>query len=172
MMKPFSLIVAGLLAVACTTSDGTAPTGDNSPGAPQFGSGPVLHRVSVGGPDVCTGLGGKPGCDANLSIIAIQYADGSVKGQYSDRFAQGGGFHAVVNCLNVVGNEAWISGLISQPKQFAGVPVIIRVRDNGTSANDPPDQLSFSFAFDPTSCLAAPPLDLFDAAEGQTVVVN
>ena len=165
-----SLVALGLFAIGCA-QDTTAPASDNQQVTPQFNSSPIVHRVSVGGPDACTGLGGKPGCDANFSILAIQFADGTVRGQYIDRFAQGGGFHAVVDCLNVVGNDAWISGVVTQPKEFAGVPVITRVRDNGTSANDPPDQISFSFAFDPRSCSTAPQdLPLFDAPEGQVKV--
>ena len=61
---------------------------------PALATGP-LHRVSFGGPDACEGFGLQPGCDANLSLVAIEQADGSVIGQYSDQFGDGnGGFHA------------------------------------------------------------------------------
>lgn len=69
--------------------------------------GPVVHRVHVGGPDLCVGFGLKPGCDANFSLAAIQRADGSVSGQLTDQFGGGvGGYHAVIDCLSVSGNDA------------------------------------------------------------------
>ena len=54
-------------------------------------TGPVVHRVGAGGPDACVaiGAGDHPGCDGNYSLVATEYADGSVSGQYIDRFAGG-----------------------------------------------------------------------------------
>ncbi len=113
-------------------------------------AGPVVHRVSVGGPDICVAMGLKPGCDANFSLEAKLYADGSASGQYTDRNANGDGIHAVVDCVSVVGNEAWISGVITHGRltnpdtgevwDMAGEPISTRVRDNGTSANSSPFQ--------------------------------
>ena len=75
---------------------------------------PIEHRVSVGTPDACLHLAGThPGCDGNFSLTAIKRTDGSVSGQYTDRFAHGDGFHAVVDCLVVDGNQAWVSGVIT-----------------------------------------------------------
>ena len=52
---------------------------------------PIVNRVSVGTPDACLGLAGThPGCDGNFSLTAIKRADGSVSGQYTDRFAKRG----------------------------------------------------------------------------------
>ena len=150
--------------------------------------GPIVHRVSVGGPD---SFG--PGGDANFSLSAREYADGSVSGQYTDRFAQaigGGGFHAVIDCLSISddGNEAWVGGVITKgtfpdfPEpgdvfDLTGVRVVTRVRDNGTSAKDPPDQISLSVFFidgDPTPCTDQPTespfFDLFDVPQGQVKV--
>jgi hypothetical protein len=83
------------------------------------------------------------------------YADGSVSGQYTDRFANGDGFHAVIDCLVVDGNRVWVSGVITSGRftdpdtgevfDLAGLDVFTSVQDNGTSANDPVDQISFSF---------------------------
>ncbi len=71
------------------------------------GRNPILHRVHVGGPDACDEFGDLPGCDKNFSLVAIEYADGSVRGQYTDQFGDGtGGFHAVINCVEVDGNVA------------------------------------------------------------------
>jgi hypothetical protein len=137
-------------------------------------TGPVLHRVTAGGPDACEALGLKPGCDGNFSLVATEYADGSVKGQYTDRFANGNGFHAVIDCVSVVGNEAWVSGVIISGSfdgfDLTGLPVAARLADNGTSANDPADQISFSIIGDPTPCTDHAPYDLFDLPQGQVRV--
>lgn len=149
-----------------------------------FAKGPVVHRVSVGGPDACALLDlTHPGCDGDFSLTAIEYADGSVSGQYTDRFANGDGFHAVIDCLVVDGNQAWVSGVITSGRftdpdtgevfDLAGLYVWTTAVDNGTSANDPVDQISFSFIdFEPVPCTDATELDapLFDAPEGQVTV--
>ena len=138
--------------------------------------GPVVHHVSVGSPDPCIAFGFEhPGCDANFSLVANQYADGSVSGQYTDRFANGNGFHAEVDCLVVSGDDAWISGVITQGRfedfDLAGLEVLARVRDNGTSANDPPDQISFSFIDTALpDCTEQPDLPLFDTPQGQVTI--
>jgi hypothetical protein len=139
------------------------------------GPGPVVHHVTAGSPDACVALGAEhPGCDANFSLVANEYADGSVSGQYTDRFANGNGFHAVVDCLSVSGNDAWVSGEITEGRvgdvDLAGLDVVTRVRDNGTSANDPPDQISFSFIGFGIPCTAQPDFALLDAPEGQVIV--
>ena len=140
------------------------------------GKGPVVHQVKAGGPDACIALGFEhPGCDANYSLVANQYADGSVSGQYTDRFANGDGFHAVVDCLSVSGNDAWISGVITHGRigdvDLAGLEVLTRVRDNGTSANDAPDQISFSFIDTVLpDCTTQPDLPLLDTPQGQVMV--
>jgi hypothetical protein len=147
-----------------------------------WATGPVVHRVSAGGPDACVAFGfTHPGCDGNFSLSAREYADGSVSGQYTDRFANGDGFHAVIDCLVVEGNRAWISGVITSGRftdpvtgevfDLAGLFVLTSVQDNGTSANDPVDQISFSFInFEPIPCTEKPDLDLLDAPEGQVKV--
>ena len=55
---------------------------------------------------------------------------------------------------------------------LTGLPVWTRVRDNGTSANDPPDQIGFSIIGDPTPCTdrLVEGFDLLDAPEGQVIV--
>lgn len=142
-------------------------------------AGPIVHRVSVGGPDACIAFGfSHPGCDGNFSLVAIQDADGNVTGQYNDRFANGDGFHAVVDCVSVSddGTEAWISGTITQGTwdgdDLAGMPVSTRVKDNGTSANSAPDQISYSIIGEgfASSCEDRADVDLFDTPQGQVKV--
>ena len=144
--------------------------------------GRVTQRVSVGGPDSC---GESPGCDKNFSLMAIKYSDGRVSGQWTDQWGGGfGGFHANIDCLIIEGNDAWVSGVVTQgvfhdPESgedfdLAGVPVSTMVRDNGTSANDPADQISFAFpeGFGFQVCTEQPAYPLFDAPQGQSVVIN
>ena len=116
----------------------------------------VVHHVSAGGPDACGAIGFEhPGCDGNWSLTVIEYSDGTVSGQYNDRFANGDGVHAVIDCLRVEGNQAWVSGVVTHGRftdpdtgeEFdpSGLPFSTTVKDNGTSAGDPPDQISFTF---------------------------
>jgi hypothetical protein len=145
--------------------------------------GPVTQHVSAGGPDACIAFGFEhPGCDGNFSLVGKVYADGSMSGEYTDRFANGDGFHAALDCVSVVGNEAWVSGVITQGTftdpntgdvfDLTGLPVSARVRDNGTSANDPADQISFSVIGEgfAAPCTDHALYDLFDAPQGQVVI--
>jgi hypothetical protein len=138
--------------------------------APALAQG-VIHHVSVGGHDQ------DPAghTDANFSLTATEHADGTVTGEWTDQFGQGqGGIHVVINCLFVQGNEAWVSGFIDHGNvngvDVTGLPCITRVQDNGKSANDPPDAISFSFIGVPTLCTAAPNLPLFPMTGGQVTV--
>jgi hypothetical protein len=138
-------------------------------------SGPtVAHRVSAGGPDGCTANGARPGCDGNYSLAATQYADGTASGQYTDRFSRGGGIIGVVDCVRVVGILAWVSGWIRTggigDDDFTGLPFTTLVVDNGTSAKQPPDQISSSHTGDPTPCTEMAEWDLFDTPQGQVTV--
>jgi len=150
---PFTLVLGVMLAAAPALAQG------------------VIHHVSVGGPDT----DGANHTDANFSLHANQYADGSVKGEWTDQFGQGdGGIHVQINCLLVQGNEAWVSGTITSGTvagvDVTGLPVVTRVQDNGKSANDPPDQISFSFVGNATPCTAAPNLPLNPMTHGQVTV--
>jgi hypothetical protein len=100
--------------------------------------GPIVHSVHVGGPDVCDAWGVQPGCDSNFALTALKFADGTVIGQWDDRWGTGdGGGHFVVDCLEVGtwtsnGTEyksAWISGVVKTPKEAAGWPVSTWVVD-------------------------------------------
>jgi hypothetical protein len=148
--------------------------------------GRVILHVSAGGPDSCTYWGVHPGCDANFSLTVNMYADGSVSGEFTDRSVKGGGTHSVINCLVVEGKTAWVSGVVTQGTMtdyvtgekvdVTGWPIATKVRDNGTSANDPPDQINYSWV-DPnvppcTTKDTIIPYENFmmDAAQGQVTV--
>jgi hypothetical protein len=127
--------------------------------------GPVAHRVSAGARDPF----------ASFTLTAAIFADGTMTGQYTDQFPQiGGGFHALLNCVSIVGNDAWVSGVIisgtADGQDLTGLPVATRVRDNCVSAKDPPDDVSFSFIGDPTPCTEHVDYPLFTSPEGQVVI--
>jgi hypothetical protein len=173
------IVLATVVAFGCSEG-AVAPTAESDGPTLQAGVGRVVHRATVGGPDICSGTGGAPGCDANFSLVALQYSDGSVSGQWHDQFSQPfGGIHVTVNCLVVVGNDAWVSGV--GPEHEFGNEWVARVRDNGKSANDPVDQLSFTLPVGLFSgrlgevledCNGTQDIRLFDAPQGQTVVVQ
>jgi hypothetical protein len=142
-----------------------------SVGSAAFAGG-VTHQVSVGSADIFS----PPGTDANFSLVANQRADGTVGGHWQDTFLGRGEpaipVHIAIDCLVVVGNDAWVSGTITA-STFApavGLPAITRVRDNGTSANDPADQVSFTFIDIGFDCNDQPDLPLFDLIKGQAKV--
>lgn len=139
---------------------------------PALADGPA-HSVHVGGPDACEAWGAEPGCDANFSMVAIEHADGRVTGQWSDQFGGGVGFHVAVDCLYVDGNEAWIAGVVTQETipgfDFTGMRAATRVVENGTNANDTPDQISLSFLYE-GDCSEQPDFPLFDVPQGQVKV--
>jgi len=143
--------------------------------APAWADSPIVHRVSVGGPDACAAFGFEhPGCNANFSLIAIERSDGSVTGHLIDRLGKDDGFHAVINCLVVDGNNAWASGVVIQghigTTSQVGRPVVTRVQDNGTSKKDPVDKISYSWLGDARPCTMKLNYQLLDAPDGQVKV--
>jgi len=158
---------------------------------------PIVHRVIAGGPDACAFLlndpTAHPGCDGNWSLEAIKYADGTVTGQYSDRFANGGGMHAVIDCLVVdeTTHQAWVSGTVTQLRFGAfdlldqsAFLFVASVQDNGTSVNDLVDKISHTVVDDvndfffegpfigPCDDLDDPDglLNLIDSPDGEVIV--
>ena len=173
-MKTFriTLVTLALFAVACSEQPSTGPKSSVML-APGNG---VQHRVSVGGHDADRITG-----DKNYSLIALQRADGSVTGRYTDMFGAGtttGGYHVDVDCLMVVGNSAWIGGIITNGSlngsDVTGQRALTRVVDNGKSTNDPPDQISFSYKLpfnsSPALCKEPPFLPLLVMTDGQVTV--
>src|SRR5687767_14324574 len=51
-----------------------------------------------------------------FAVAAVKRADGSVSGEYQVRSRAGAGavFHVGVTCMSVVGNQAWVAGIIEQ----------------------------------------------------------
>ncbi len=85
------------------------------------------------------------------------------------------GIHVDVDCMNIVNNGAVIGGVITHGTvggvDFSGQRAITAVVDNGTSVNDPADQISFSF-FSAADCSALTPGDfpLNNLTHGQVKV--
>jgi len=131
-------------------SEEAVPTAAENP-TDTLSKGKVVHHASMGGADFCEAVGLPTGCDANFSLTANEKADGTVSGQWQDTFTGGGeGIHVNIDCLNIVGgNFAIIGGVITKGTaggvDVSGQRAVTAVVDNGTSTNDPPDQLSFSF---------------------------
>ena len=150
MKRNLLLAAIGLLAFGCDSPTMTTPEAADRAATPELAHrGPVIHRVFLGSADACEALGQPVGCDANFSLTASEFADGSVHGVWVDVFAGGvEGIRVAVDCLKVVGNGAVIGGVITSGT-FGGVDVsgqraFCAVVDNGVSANDPADQISFS----------------------------
>lgn len=174
MSRHKMLLPAALVFFAACGKEPTAPTTQPDGLSLQAAKGPIVHKVSVGGPDVCSSpqMGLKPGCDANFSLIATLWADGSATGQWTDQYGPADGLHAVVDCVKVqeiperfpVALEAWVGGVVTRPANQAGHRIITRMRDNGTSANDRPDALGRGIV-DPeeegysSNCQDYPPAD-------------
>ena len=177
-MKSTLLLAFALVAFA--GCDVIAPSSDSNASASAATSADsrgVVHHVSAGGNDACEAFGLEPGCDGNFSLTARVMADGSVKGQHQDTFAGGGnGIHATIDCVNIVGNGAVLGGTITRGgfdgDDWTGQTFLTAVVDNGTSANDPPDQISFSFNALPITCNDLVPANfpLSDLTRGQVRV--
>jgi hypothetical protein len=132
---------------------------------------PIVHRAVAGTPDACEFFADMhPGCDGDYAWTAVEHADGSVSGQYSDRFSRGFGVHGVIDCLAVEGNRAWVSGLITGGF-LAGRYFSSSAQDNGWSANDPVDQVGRTRVSDePLDCSTQEDVELADAPDGQVTV--
>lgn len=157
-----------VLLAACERS-APSPTGLAPVNAQAGARATVVHRVTAGGADILA-----PGVDANWSLVAFQYADGSASGKWTDQFGHGnGGFHADIKCVNVVGNEAWVSG-VARTGDFVGRVWIAHMRDNGRSANEPEDDISYSILTLPgapdTICKAPFPIALIPRSGGQVTI--
>ncbi len=58
--------------------------------------------------------------------------------------------NAEIDCLSVHGDEAFLSGFITQDsldESFVGVTIWFHVKDNGEGRSDPPDQMTLLYLF-------------------------
>ena len=80
-------------------------------------------------------------------------ASGNARGQFEvNNRDQGIRSHGTLNCLNVVGNTAIMSGQVTDSTSAAWEDAYIwlKVVDNGEGRNAPPDMLTLVFAVAPT----------------------
>ena len=155
MLRRLSLVfLVALLGVSCDENpaqpEATVTTADAL-----FSSqadNPIVHRLTVGGADA--EFYGPPGSDANFSLIAIQRADGSTRGQWSDQYG-GAGMHAEIDCLYVDGNTAWVSGPVTKHTNpdLVGRTANAQVRDGGDTGAD---MVSPVFFYLPLTCVDQP----------------
>jgi hypothetical protein len=148
----------------------------------------VLASVGTAGPVHWASGGGTVEYEGALNThqFAAQVdADGNVKGQaeFQLRYIDTT-IHAEVNCLEVVGNDAWIGGTITRSSNPAvvgvGLDILFRVEDNG-EGNDqvlkraqvrriPPDMTSHLVWGAVPSCKTTPPLFLTEWTNGNVQV--
>ncbi|MGH3082814.1 MAG: hypothetical protein ACRDNP_01925 [Gaiellaceae bacterium] len=80
-----------------------------------------------------------------FSFTAVERSDGSVTGQAENHNrATGATAHVEIDCLNVVGNVAIISG-----ETRGGRTAVFAVEDNGEGANASPDRITLVITNDP-----------------------
>ena len=171
-----TIVTIAMLMTACNeNASPVASATDENPDI-SLAKGKIVNFVSAGSNDACEAFGLEKGCDGNFSLVATESADGTVSGQYQDTFSGGGeGVHAKIDCFHVIGNGAVVSGIVTKGGSLydVGSRVITAVVDNGTSANDSPDQISFTFAVPPDfNCEDFVPGDfpLNDLTTGQVTV--
>lgn len=141
-MRPH-LVCLAVLAGALAACD--------NPASPTLKTGPVTPSFGVDGlPTVVSGSGHIEAGDGlrNFTFHAMKRPDGSVAGSYQIRRTDlGVGFTVDVKCLTVVGNGAWVGGIIASTTQ-AGVNVgtvsYFYAFDNGEASNAPPDIVSIA----------------------------
>ena len=146
----------GLKPSSCITAIGIALLLFGGIGSTVAHAAPV-HFVSVGSPD---GVIVTPGGDGNYSLVATVDANGKVSGEWEDAFTRNPGLHMKVTCLTVVGNTAWIGGVITQASDNAliGLPTITKVVDNTKDGSG--DTISFTFICGPPCTAPVPCSDM------------
>jgi hypothetical protein len=83
-----------------------------------------------------------------FSFTAVERSDGTVTGQAQNHNRlTGAAAHVEIDCLNVVGNVAIVSGILSDTSFFRDA--LFAVEDNGEGANASPDRITLLFTFVP-----------------------
>lgn len=144
MIVPVLLVaVAGCAREPATTEPTEIAGVQASDAAAVAASGTGSVAASATGPLAASATGSgiiAPGI-RQFSFAAAEGASGSVRGQAQlSRSQRGGGalIHMAIDCLEVSGNQATMSGSVTRSNTFgAGTPIWFRVVDNGEPpAND------------------------------------
>jgi hypothetical protein len=128
-MRKFVLAAATIVALAATVPAAAATT------ASAHGSGQIQFATNV----------------ESISFSAVRDEAGTATGHAVIRDISAGVTAFVdVDCLNVVGNTATISGIITRSSDptLEGMQAIFQVVDNG-EGNDPPDLMSIANIYEP-----------------------
>ena len=153
------LLVAPLLSIACSGDLPTEADNTSTP-TPQFSAhagNRVVESVRGSGHFTASFFEELEDGWRNFSFNAKKHADGSVSGQMQYKNRESGvTYHGDVVCLEETVNDIYV--ITTEDKKvtegFPGVFPLLGesvwlVRDNGQGANDPPDELSFTFAAPP-----------------------
>lgn len=175
-----------LLSVGCSTETPTFPTALAGPpvleaSTTQAGSSNGVVRSVTGTGHVTITLNDVDHW-RNFAYSAVERADGSVSGQFEFHARQlSVRVHGRVTCLSVVGNTAWLGGVIERivgtfpnPVIGPGTPAWWRVVDNGQGANAPPDLISAlgTMGDELAYCAARPAAPLFRPLEAGNIRVR
>lgn len=146
--------LSALLLLACQEPP-TSPVA--SPRSDQLG---LRAAASSGNPRASGGgttveLGQK----STFVFNAIQHKDGTVNGHltYQVRILDIG-VHMDIDCLNIIGNQATLSGTITKVTGdapsfiFEGQKGVFKVVDNGEGGDSPPDLISDVILFPAATC--------------------
>lgn len=154
LVKAALFTFAVIFITACSQESApTSPDGfdeGTSPSTLSKGGRGVVHHVSAGTNDLDPEIYGSK--DASFSLVANEKYDGSVSGNWVDvvKSENGNEFsvHVSINSMKVVDNYAILTGVVKKGNRggedVTGRTALTMVRDNGTSANDPADEISFS----------------------------
>tara|TARA_R110000744_G_scaffold233750_1_gene351686 strand:+ start:1151 stop:1474 length:324 start_codon:yes stop_codon:yes gene_type:complete len=90
------------------------------------------------------------GCGKSFSLVVKMKTDGTVKGQWVDKFNDDTvGIHMFIDCMTVDGNTEIIGIILTKGStngaNLDGSYAVTAMVDNGTSANDPLNQISNSY---------------------------
>jgi len=141
-MRANHVTAVALLFAAGVSACAESPTGAVQDFTMQSVAGPVVEAVSGSGHFSLPG----DGTWRTFSFAALRGADGSVDGNFHLRTHVPGGGAKVsgrIVCFSIVGNEAWLAGVIEKAVgPAAGTTVGWRVVDNGEGSAVPPDRIT------------------------------
>jgi len=85
--------------------------------------------------------------DTQIGFYAKTNKHGIASGQVQIHILNGATFHAVVDCVSVAGNKAWIAAELTKsdsanPLFAVGKHFVFEVEDNGEGSNAPADRFS------------------------------
>jgi hypothetical protein len=134
-------LVLAAVAVAC---DGSTPTNPKTAADALGAAGSTPAAASAAGPSV-TG-GGTITFGASKEHVSVAVFGTSGHAQFHDNTVVGNvNGHVEINCVRIVGNEATLSGIITQSNDptIEGWEALFQIRDNGQGGSgDGPDMMS------------------------------